>query len=68
MLENADGPLLMQVGHALNMVAELPEWIEHLPRLDCPWGDEVSVSALTKHPLHALREAFVANVRVQSEQ
>lgn len=44
---------LMQVGHALNLVCELPEWIERSP--------------LPKHLRHAAAEAFAMNTRVLAE-
>lgn len=43
----------MQVGHALNMVAELPEWLEH--------------ARLPKHPAHAAAESFLMNCRMLVE-
>lgn len=44
---------LMQVGHALNLVCELPEWLEHAP--------------LAKHLRHATAESFAMNCRVLVE-
>lgn len=44
---------LMQVGHALNLVCELPEWLERAP--------------LPKHLRHAAAEAFAMNCRVLVE-
>ncbi len=44
---------LMQVGHALNLVCELPEWIDRAP--------------LPKHLRHAAAESFAMNCRVLGE-
>lgn len=44
---------LMQVGHALNLVCELPEWLERAP--------------LPKHLRHAAAESFAMNCRVLVE-
>lgn len=44
---------LMQVGHALNLVCELPEWLERAP--------------LPKHLRHAVAESFAMNCRVLVE-
>jgi hypothetical protein len=44
---------LMQVGHALNLVCELPEWIERAP--------------LPKHLRHAAAESFAMNCRALGE-
>ena len=44
---------LMQVGHALNLVCELPEWLER--------------AALAKHLGHAAAESFAMNSRVLVE-
>lgn len=43
----------MQVGHALNLVCELPEWLERAP--------------LAKHLRHAAAESFAMNCRVLAE-
>lgn len=44
---------LIQVGHALNLVCELPEWLERAP--------------LVKHLAHAAAESFAMNCRVLVE-
>lgn len=44
---------LMQVGHALNLVCELPEWLER--------------AALPKHLSHSAAESFAMNCRVLVE-
>lgn len=44
---------LMQVGHALNLICELPEWLERAP--------------LPKHLRHAAEESFAMNGRVLVE-
>ncbi len=59
--EAADQPLtqadllatLTQVGHALNLVCELPEWLEH--------------GHLPKHPAHAAAESYAMNCRALCE-
>lgn len=43
----------MQVGHALNLLAELPEWLED--------------GRLPKHPRHAVAESFAMNCRILDE-
>lgn len=44
---------LMQVGHALNLVCELPEWLHRAP--------------LPKHLRHAAAESFLMNCRLLDE-
>lgn len=62
-----DASLLMQIGHALNMIAELPEWVAHWGEVSEQPTGAVEPSALAKHPLHAMRESFVGNVRLMTE-